>query len=124
MLQCLNCANDNYARRTQARGAALDVKEFFGTKVSPKPSFCDHIPSFANKLHRCLRGKIRIAAMSNISKWPSMYHHYIIFKRLHNVWLQRILQQSRHGAMRIEVFGIDGFPVLHLSVRVSNDDAP
>ncbi len=60
----------------------------------------------------------RVAAMRDIGERPAVHEGGRAFQRLHQIGGQRLLEQRRHRAMRLEVAGADGFAL----ARVADDD--
>ncbi len=97
------------ATMTAASGFSPALRHLMSKNFPPRDraetGFGDDIVA---KLHRSLGGDHRIAAMGDIGKRPAMHQRRIVFERLHQIGLHRILEKHRHGAVGLEVARIDG----------------
>ena len=109
-----HCGHHHCCRRRKTSRAALDVEEFFRTKVCAKAGFCYHIISEAQRRCGCNNG---IAAMGDVRKRAAMHEGGRAFQRLHEVGLQRVFQQYGHGAGGADILRGD-----RLSVAGIGDD--
>ena len=80
-------------RGLQAGDAALDVEELLGPQVSPETGFGHDI--FA-QLQRGLGRDDRVAAVGDVGERAAMHEGRVVLQRLHQVGLQRILEQHHH----------------------------
>jgi len=81
---------DDDAAEPQARLAALDVDEFLRARSAPKPASRDHV---IRELHRRARRDHGVAAVGDVGERTAMNESGIVFQRLHQVRLDRVLQQ-------------------------------
>ena len=83
--------NNNYCIWRCWQVWCLNIKEFLGTKVCTKTSFCDCIIS---QVKGCCSCQDRVTSVSNIGKWTTMYKGRRTINCLNQVWLNRILQNQ------------------------------
>ena len=94
-LQTLSCGNENGECRLQSALAALNIIEFLRSKVCTESGFGDDIVAIG-KSKSC--GKHTIASVGNVSKRTSVNQCGRILCGLHQVGVQRILQQHADGS--------------------------
>ena len=88
----------------ETRLAALDVEELLGAEIGPEARLGHHI---VGELERRAGRDHAVAAMRDIGERAAMDERRVAFQRLHEVRLQRVLQQHGHRAVRLEVAGRD-----------------
>ena len=96
--------DDDSGSRLEARLAALDVEEFFGAEIGAEAGLGDDV---VGELQRRRGGDDRIAAMRDVGERAAMDEGRVVLQRLHEVRLHGVLEQHRHGAVGLEVAGID-----------------
>ena len=96
--------DDDRGRRLQAGLAALDVEEFFRAEIGAETGFGDDI---VGELQRRRGGDDRVAAMRDVGERAAMHEGRVVLQRLHEVGLHGVLEQHGHGAVGLEVAGID-----------------
>ena len=69
------------------RLTAFNIEEFFGAKISAKPSFGNNIISEAKSRLSCDH---RVTPMGNVGKWTSVNQRWIVLQRLDQIWTQCI----------------------------------
>ena len=79
--------DQNHDAWRKAGLAAFYVHEFLGTKIGTKPGFGNNI---VGQFQRRLRSNHRVASMRDIGKWAAMHKGRVVFKRLHQIGLQRL----------------------------------
>ena len=94
MLQCADRCHDNDSRRLQPCHTAFDIQEFLGSQVGTESCLGNCI--FA-KLHCDLCRSDAVASVSDVCEGAAVHECRSSFQRLHQVGLQRIFQQCRHG---------------------------
>ena len=80
--------------------AALDVEEFLGAEVGAEAGFGHDV---IGELERGRGREHRIAAMRDIGERAAVDEGRRAFQRLHQIGRDRVLQQRRHRAMRLQV---------------------
>ena len=80
--------------------AALDVEELLGAEIGAEAGLGDHVVA---ELERRARRHHRVAAMGDVGERAAMDEGGIALQRLHQVGRQRVLEQHRHGAGRLQV---------------------
>ena len=108
-------SNHHHRIRRQAGHAALDVQEFFRAQVRAKAGLGDGIIPHLH-CHAC--GNDRIAPVRDVRKGAAVHKCRRTFQRLHQVRFERIFQQRRHSARRLQLAAGDRLVVR----RVSHDD--
>ena len=94
-----SCHHD-HSIRDKPRHAAFDIKELFSSEICSEACLGNGIVAEL-QCHPC--GDDRIAAVRDVGKRTAVYKCGGSLKRLHKVRLQRILEQSRHSASRLEL---------------------
>ena len=94
--------DNHHCIRRQTGLATLDVHELFGTQIGAEPSLGHHI---IRQLQRGGGGDDRVTAMRDIGERAAMHKGGVVFQRLHDVGLHRLLQQHRHRAIGLDVAG-------------------
>lgn len=107
--------DDHDGRRRDAGLAALDVEEFLGSEVGAEAGLGHDV---VRELQGRRRRQHRVAAVGDVGERTAVNKHGIVLQRLHEVRLQRILQQHRHGAIGFQIAGADRL----LVARVGDDD--
>ena len=80
--------HDHHRIRRNPGLAAFDVHELFSAQISAKARFCHHI---IRQLQRRGGGNNRVTAMCNIGERATMHKGRVVFQRLHQIGLHRIL---------------------------------
>ena len=111
-----HCGHQHHGRWGQACLAAFDVDEFFSAQISAKTSLGDHV---IGQFGRCRGGDDRIATVGDVGKRAAVDESQIVFKGLRDVGCQSVFQQSRHGAVGLQIAGQDRGTI----GVVSHDDA-
>ena len=75
--------------------AALDVEELLGPEVGAEAGLGHHV---VGQLQRGARGDHGVAAMGDVGERPAMDEGRVALERLHEVGLDGVLEQHRHGA--------------------------
>ncbi len=92
--------DDHRDRGLQPRLAALDVEEFLRAEVGAEPGFGDDV---IGELQRGARRDEGIAAVRDIGERAAVHQRRIALQRLHEIGAQRLPQQRRHRARRLEI---------------------
>ena len=103
-------------RRVQPGIAALDVEEFFRAEVRAETGFGDDI---IGQLEAQTGGGDAVAAVRNVRKRTAVDDGGVVFKRLHKVGVDGVLEQRGHRARRADLPGRDRLAV----VGIGADDA-
>ena len=99
-LECANCRDNDDRRRRQACHAALDIEEFLRAEVRAEACLCDRIITELKRGFCCENG---VAAVCNIGKRTAVNKRRRAFQRLHEIRLERILQQRGHRADSVQI---------------------
>src|SRR5205807_70742 len=97
--------------------AAFDVEKLLGPEIRAEASFGNDI---IGKFQPRSRRQHRIATVRDVCKRASVHERGRAFERLHEIGLERLLEERGHGAGRIEVRSADRSPVS----RPADDHAP
>jgi hypothetical protein len=92
--------DDHRGARAQAGLAALDVEELLGAEVRAETGLGHHV---VDQLERRLRRDHRVAAMRDVGERPAVDEGRVVLQRLHQVGRQGVLEEHRHGAVRLQV---------------------
>ena len=114
-LQSAHGRDDDRRGRTQARLAAFDVDEFLRAQICAEARLRHDVVA---KLERRARCDHRVAAVRDIGERSAVNESRIVLKRLHEVRGKRLLQEHRHGALRVQI----ARPYRPLCARVADDD--
>jgi hypothetical protein len=95
--------DDHRGGRREAGLAALDVEELLRAEIGAEAGLGHHI---VGELQRRARRDHRVAAMGDVGERAAMDEGRIALQRLHQVGLQRVLQQHRHRAVGLEVAAV------------------
>ena len=102
--------------RAKPRHAALDIEELLRAEIRAEAGLRHAVVA---ELARDLRGRHAVAAVRNVRKGAAVHKGGRALERLHEVRLERVLQQRRHRALRLQIAGGHGLSV----VGVAHDDA-
>ena len=105
--QGTNGGNEHCSIGIQTCLTALDMDEFFGTKICCKSSFGDHIGC---QFQSHLRRPDTVASVGDVSKRAAMDHHRSMFRGLNQIRLQGILEDHAKGSDAIEFSCKNRFP--------------
>ena len=94
--------DQHHAVGRQTRLATLDVEEFLAAEIGAEAGFGDDV---VGELERGGGRRHRVAAMRDVGERPAMDEGRRAFQRLHQVRRDRLLEQRRHGAVRLEILG-------------------
>ena len=92
--------DDDRRRGPQTRLAALDVDEFLRAEVGAESRLGDDV---VDQLHRRACRDHRIAAVRDIGEWSAVDEGRVVLQRLHEIGLDRVLQEHGHRAVGLEV---------------------
>ena len=84
--------------------AALDVEELFRAEIGAEAGLGDDV---VGELQRRRGGDHRVAAMRDVGERAAMHEGRVVLQRLHEVGLHGVLEQHGHGAVGLEVAGVD-----------------
>ena len=99
-LESLDRCHEHDSIRLQPSLTALDVEELLRTKIGPKAGFrYDVIRQFQSGCRR----HHRVTAVCDVRKRTAVHQRRIVFDRLHEVWLQRILEQRSHRPLGVQL---------------------
>ena len=101
--------------RPQAGLPAFDVDELFRAQVRAESGFGDDV---VRELQRRLGRDHRVAPVRDIGERAAVNEGGVVLEGLHEIRLQRVLQQDRHRTVRLEVARMHGL----LVARVADDD--
>ena len=104
VLQRADGRDDHHRRGTQSRLAALDVDELLGAEVGAEARLGHDV---VGELQRRRGRQHRIAAVRDVGERAAVNERRIVLERLHEVRLQRLLEQYRHRALRVEIARAD-----------------
>ena len=100
--------HDHHGGGPQAGQAALDVEKLLRPQVGGKARLGNGIvPQFQGHPG----GGDAVASVGDVGKGPAVDQGRGVLQGLHQVGLQRILQQGRHGPLRLEIVGRHRPPV-------------
>ena len=100
--------HDDRSLRLQARHAALDVEELLGAQVRAEARFRHH--QVCKRETHAGRGD-RVAPVRDVAEGPPVHERRSPLQRLHEVRVQRVLEEQRHGALRLQITGAHRFLV-------------
>ena len=109
--------HNDHRIRNQSGHAALYVQELLRSQIRTESGLSDRITAHA---HGHLGGHHAVAAMCDIGKGSAMNKGRRPFQCLHQIGLQRILEQGRHSTCRLQVIGRHRTVI----IGVGNDDPP
>ena len=110
-----DCRDQHHAIGRNAGFAALDVKEFLCPEIGAETGFGHDI---VGELERGRGRQYPIAAVRDVGERSAVNERGGAFQRLHQIGRQRLLEQNRHRAMRLEIAGAHWFAV----TGVAGDD--
>ena len=90
----------DHGRRMESRHAALDIQELLGTEVGTEACFRDSVIA---QLHSHAGSHHGITAVRNVGKRSAVNEGGCSLQCLHQVRLDRVLEQCRHGADRTKL---------------------
>ncbi len=96
--------DDHRGVRFQAALAALDVDELLGPEIGAESGLGNDV---IGELEGALRGDHRVASVRDVRERPAVDERGIVLERLHQVGLERVLQEHRHRPVRLEVLRAD-----------------
>ena len=102
----------------QPTEATLDVEEFVRAEVGAEPRLRD---DEVRERQRRPRRQNRVAAMRDVAERSGVNERRPALERLHEVWPDRVGEQQRHGALRLELAG--QHRPSHRTGRRPDDDA-
>ena len=105
VLQRTSGRDDHDGAGANARHAALDVEELLGTQIGTEAGLGN---GDIAKAHRHTRGHDGVAAVGNIGEGTAVDKRGRTLERLHQIGLERILEQGRHGTLSLKVTGANG----------------
>ena len=108
--------HQHHRRGLQSRHAALDVQEFLRAQIRAEAGLGHHV---VRQLQGHAGGDDRVAAVGDIGEGAAVDKGGGALQRLHQIGLQGVLQQRRHGAHGLQVARGHGFVV----VGIAHDDA-
>ena len=108
VLQSAHGGHQNGSSRAQARGAGLDVHEFFRAQVCPKAGLGHHPIRVAQ---RHARGQQRVGSLRNVGKRAAVEDGRIALQGLYQVGTDGVLHQQGHGLVRVQHGRINGLAV-------------
>ncbi len=82
--------------------AALDVEELLGPQIGAEAGLGDRVVA---ELQPGAGGDHRVAAVGDVGERPAVDEGRVALERLHQVGLQRVLEQHRHRPVGVEVGG-------------------
>ena len=100
--------HDHHGGGPQTGQAALDVEKLLRPQVGGKARLGNGI---VPQLQGHAGGGDAVAPVGDVGKGPAVDQGRGVLQRLHQVGLQRILQQGRHGPLRLEIVGRHRPPV-------------
>ena len=115
MLERAHRRHDDDGRGPQARLAALDIEELLRAQVRAEAGLGHAVVA---QLHRHARRHDGVAAVGDVRKRAAVDERRGALQRLHEVRLERVLEQRGHGARRLQVARGHGLVV----VGVAHDD--
>ncbi len=105
--------------RVEAAEAALDVEEFLGAEVGSESRFGD---DDVRERQGRARREDAVAAVGDVAERAGVHERRPAFERLHEVRTDRVLEQQRHRAGRLQIGREHRFPIAPR--RGADDDAP
>ena len=110
---------DNNCAWVQTCHTALDVQEFFCSKVSAESSLCNCVIS---KFHTHFCSCYRVTSMSNVCEWSAMNDCRNMFQCLNEVWFQGIFQKCSHCTFCMKIASCYRFLFGNFTICISDDD--
>src|SRR6185312_13748836 len=107
--------DDHRRRRLQSGLAALDVDELLTAQIRAESRLGHHV---IGELEGRARGHHRVTTVCDVCQRAAVNEGRVVLERLHEVRLERVLQERRHGAVCLEVASEDRL----LCRRVPDDD--
>ncbi len=95
-------AGDDHGARREAAVAADDVHELLGAEVGGEAALGDHVVA---ELHGDLVGDDRVVALGDVGERAGVDERGVALERLHEVRLDGVLEEHRHGAAGADVVG-------------------
>ena len=95
----------HHGARGEAAVAADDVHELLGAEVGGEAAFGDDV---VGQLHGDLVGDDRVVTLGDVGEGPRVDQAGVAFERLHEVRLDGVLEQHRHGSAGADVVGGEG----------------
>ena len=92
--------DDHHRRGLQAGLPALDVDELLRAEIGAEAGLRDHVVA---ELEAGAGGDHRVAAMGDVGEGAAMDEGGVALQRLHEVGLQGVLEEHRHGARGLDV---------------------
>ena len=109
VLERTDGGHDYDSARLEVRHAALDVQELLRAQVGGEARLGDDV---VRALERHARGGYAVAAVGDVGKRAAVDEGRCALKRLHQVRLERVLQERRHSALGLEVVSGDRLAVV------------
>ena len=109
VLQGTYGSHHHHGTGPQIGHAAFDIQELFRPQVRAEPGLCH---SIVTQLQRRPGGHDRVAPMGDVGKGTPVDQGRRSLQRLHQIGLDRILEQRRHGPRRLQVVGGDGLVLI------------
>ncbi len=116
MLERLHAGDEHDCARTQVADAARDVEELLHPHVRGEARLGDHVLA---ELEGDAVGDERVVAVRDVREGAAVHERGLPFERLHEVRLDRVLQQHRERARRLELLRRDRLAI----VRLADGDA-
>ena len=95
-------AGDDHATGREAAVAADDVHELLGAQVGAEAGLGDDV---VGQLHGDLVGDDRVVALRDVGERPGVDEARVALEGLHEVRLERVLEEDGHRAGRLDVLG-------------------
>ena len=116
MLDRADGGHEHGCGRGQLAEPAHDVEELLHAHVRAEPGLGDDVVA---ELHPDQVGDQRVVAVGDVRERAAVHQHRLALERLHEVRLERVLEQHGHRAGGAEVLGGDRLPAVE---RVSRGD--
>ena len=117
VLQSPDAGHYHHRAGGQSGHTALDVKEFLRPQIRAEAGFCDAV---VPQLQSHAGGGDGIAAVGDVGKGATVDNGGSMLQSLYQIGLQGVLQQSAHGAFRVEIAGSHRLLLRGFSVGIAH----
>ena len=109
VLQRLHRRDEDDRARREVADAADDVHELLHAHVGAEAGLGDDDVA---ELQRDAVGDERVVAVRDVRERPAVHERGLALERLHEVRLDRLLQEDGHRARRLQLLGGDGLALV------------
>ena len=112
-----NRGHQNHGAGVETCGLTLDIQKFFSAQIKSEARLGDHIVGEAEAR---AGGYDRIGALGDVGEGTAVHDGRVALQGLDEVGLDGVLQEGGHGALGVQVAGVDGFA----AVCEAKEDVP